>query len=123
MNSTGKKKWIIPDGHIPEKSNGIEPDLLSRDSLAILNTGDGPASVTVTLYHTGSDPVAYNTVSIAARRLRKILINDLIDPFPVFLGTDYSVMVESDHEIIVQFLRMDTSSPSAIMGTIAYGED
>jgi hypothetical protein len=124
MNAFGKRKWIIPGGHVPLKSTGREPDFLSQDRLAILNTGIETAKIEISVFYTNKEPVSYQTLEIKAKRLRKIRINDLINPAPVYLETDYALVIESDHNVVIQFLRMDTgNSGVSVLGTIAFNSD
>jgi hypothetical protein len=124
MEMKGKKKWIIPGVHIPFKSTGREPDMLSQDRIAVLNLNPDNVKIHITVYQTGDDPVSGYNLEVKGRRLRKIRLNDLIDPFPLYLETDYALLVEADREVIVQFLRMNTGhGNAAIMGTMGYGTD
>ena len=124
MKKTGSKKWIIPGVHIPMKSTGREPAMVSQDRIAILNLHTGPVKIHLTVFQTGTDPVSGYNLEIKGQRLKKIRINDLIDPYPLYLETDYALLIEADREVIVQFLRMNTGlSSAAIMGTMGYGTD
>jgi hypothetical protein len=124
MEAIGHKKWVIPSGHIPLKSNGKEPELLSKDQIAVLNTNDKEAEIKLTIFFNQQSPLTGYSVKIGPRRLRKIRINDLINPFPVYLEMDYSILIESDIKVIVQFLKMNTSHTNvSIMGTMGYGTD
>jgi hypothetical protein len=124
LKALGKKKWIIPGGHIPLKSTGREPDMVSQDKIAILNTGLNAVKVRLTVFYSDDDPVNNYILEVKGQRLKKIRINDLIDPFPVTLETDYSLVIEAGEPVVVQFLRMDTGYRNiAIMGTIGFGTD
>jgi hypothetical protein len=124
MAITGKKLWIIPGGQIPLKSTGREPDFVSQDQLAILNTGSVTVNIKMFLYYSDQDPVSGYSIKVKGNRLKKFRINDLIDPFPVILETKYSIVLESDGPVIVQFFRMNSGqNNAATMGTIAFGTD
>ena len=124
MKMTGSKKWIIPGVHIPFKSTGIEPVMVSQDRIAILNLQPGPVKIHLTVYQAGMDPVSGYILEIQGQRLKKIRLNDLIDPYPLYLDTDYALLIEADRQVIVQFLRMNTGNGNAaIMGTMGYGTD
>ena len=121
MKAAGRKIWVIPEGNIPLESSGVEPEFLSQDRLSILNTGEKPVNIKITIYFAETAPLVYREIRIEGSRLRKIRINDLIDPLPVELGTEYSIVAESDENVIIQFLRMDTGNKNiSIMGTIAF---
>jgi hypothetical protein len=124
MKDSGSKKWIIPGGYIPFTSTGKEPDFLSQDRISILNINKNTATVRITIFYRENDPVEHAPVKVKGRRIRKIRINDLINPFPVILEKDYGIMIESDEPVVVQFSQMNTGQNSlALMGTIAYGTD
>ena len=109
MKALGQIKWAISGGHIPLRSNGAEPAFTSRDYLSILNTSDEEEKVSIDIYFEASKQFGPYEINIKARRMRKIRINDLIDPLPIPLDTGYGAVVSSSHNIIVQFSRMDTS--------------
>lgn len=124
MRSAGKKIWVIPDIRIPLRSTGKEPEMLSQDRIAILNTGNKPARIVMTIFREDDEPVEFTPLNIEPGRLRKIRVNDLINPAPVYLETDYSLVIEADCEIIVQHLKMNTGDRNtSITGTIAFGRE
>lgn len=118
----GHKKWAIPGGNIPLQSTGREPEFLSQDRIAVLNTGTSDAEITLTVFYENKSPIGDYKIKIAARRLRKIRINDLIDPLPVPLEKAYSLILSSTQPVVVQFFRANTSSAKiSISGTMAHG--
>jgi hypothetical protein len=124
MEAKGKKKWVIPGGHIPSRSTGREPDFVSQDRIAILNTGSENVKLRITLLYTDHEPVNEYIISVRGRRLKTFRVNDLINPFPVTLETPYAMIIEADEPVVVQFTRMDTGNESlSIMGTMAFGLD
>ncbi|MES1022858.1 sensory rhodopsin transducer [Gloeocapsa sp. BRSZ] len=117
----GQTTWAIPGGHIPLHSTGHEPEFTSRDEIYLLNTSDRDANVQLTIYYSDREPVEPYKLTVAARRVRCIRFNDLIDPEAIFLDTDYASVIESDVPIVVQFGRIDTSqSANAIFSTMAF---
>lgn len=59
-----------------------------------------------------------------ARRTRHVRFNDLKDPEPVPLGTDYASVIESDVPIVVQHTRLDSrQAENALLTTIAYSDN
>lgn len=124
MKRIGKKRWVIPDINIPLRSTGKEPEFLSQDRVTVMNTGIKSVNVRIVLFSETDEPVYFSPVIIKGHRIRKIRINDLINPVPAYLETSYSVMVEADREVVVQFFRMNTGNiNTSIMGTIAFGTD
>src|SRR5688572_7602745 len=108
MNA-GNTIWMIPGGHIPLVSTGKEPEYTSRDVLYMLNTNEEEANVSITIYYTNRAPAGPYVIKIKASSVRNLRFNDLVDPEPVPLDTDYAVLVQSDIPVIVQFTRMDTA--------------
>jgi hypothetical protein len=106
----GKKVWAFSAGHIALQSTGKEPEFTSHDKIAVLNTSGKDAEINIVIFYDDSDPVKDYTITIKARRIRKIRFNDLIDPLPVPLDKHFAFVISSDANVIVQFSRMDTSS-------------
>jgi hypothetical protein len=117
----GARVWAIPEGYIPEWSNGPEPEFLSHETACILNASDRDASVRITVYFSDREPVGPYEVEVPARRTRHVRFNDLEDPEPVPRGTDYASVIESDVPVIVQHTRLDSrQSENALLSTVAY---
>jgi hypothetical protein len=123
MQAIGKKRWAIAEGYIPSQSVSNDRALLSHETACILNAGDEDAHVTVTVFFTNREPVIYR-VTVAARRTLHLRFNDLKDPEPVPLDTDYSSVFESDVPITVQHTRLDSRRAEiSLLSTMAYAED
>jgi hypothetical protein len=116
----GHKVWAIPGGHIPPRSTGQEPEFTSRDVLCLLNAGKREARLEMTVFYADGDPIGPYKLTVPARRVRHVRLNDLIDPQPLPLGIDYAVIIESSVPIVVQFTRLDSSQPIAIASTLAF---
>ncbi|WP_241896704.1 sensory rhodopsin transducer [Stenotrophomonas maltophilia] len=83
----GHRRWAIAEGYIPAWSNGPSPEMQSHETCCVLNAGDEPAHVTLTLYFEDRDPVGPYRVTVPARRTCHLRFNDLQDPAPVPRGT------------------------------------
>lgn len=119
-NGLGRKRWAIAEGYIPEQSNGPQPQMLSHETVCLLNTGDRDARVAITLYFGDRDPVGPYRLTVPARRTRHVRFNDLDDPEAVPKDTDYASVIESDTPIIAQHTRLDSrQAENALMTTIA----
>jgi hypothetical protein len=108
----GRKIWSLSAGHIPLHSTGNEPEFTSHDKLSVLNASDKDAELVVTIFYDHDEPVQDYTITVKARRVRKIKLNDLIDPLPIPLDKHYGVLIRANVNVVVQFSRMDTSSPT-----------
>lgn len=123
MKAIGKKRWAIPEGYIPSESISRERALVSHETACVLNAGDEDAHITLTIFFTNREPVTYK-VTVPARRTLHLRFNDLTDPEPVPLDTDYSSVFESDVPITVQHTRLDSRRAEiSLLTTIAYAED
>jgi hypothetical protein len=122
--SIGSLRWAIADGYIPAYSHGPQPQLLSHETLCILNTSDRAAEVTLMLYFAEREPAGPYRVQVPARRTLHLRTNDLRDPEPVPRDTDYAALLESDVPIVVQHTRLDSrQAENALMTTVAYASD
>jgi hypothetical protein len=123
MNALGKRRWAIAEGYIPSGSNGPQPQMLSHETVCILNAGDADARVELTIYFADREPAGPYRLLVPARRTRHVRFNDLKDPEPVPVDTDYSSVIESDVPIVVQHTRLDSrQAENALLSTIAYAE-
>ena len=119
----GSKRWVIPEGYIPNGSHGSGREFLSHETACILNTTQDDAHVQLTVFFADREPVGPYLLTVPARRTRHVRFNDLKEPEPIPLGTDYSTVIESDVPIVVQHTRLDSrQAESALMSTIAYAE-
>jgi len=121
MKSTGVKRWAIAEGYIPAESHGPEPQFTSHETVCILNTTDNDARVTITIFYSDREPSGPYRVSVPARRTKHVRFNDLTDPEPIPLATDFASLIESDVPIVVQHTRLDSrQAENALLSTIAY---
>ncbi|MGI5153312.1 sensory rhodopsin transducer [Plantactinospora sp. CA-294935] len=125
MAGLGGRVWVVPGGRIPFPSSGEEPEFTSFDQLSVLNTGDEPAELEITVYYEDREPVGPYPVRVDARRIRHVRLNDLIDPEAIVLSRRFGCVVRSPVPVVVQFLRQDTRLPGtvALTGTMAFPAD
>ena len=121
MPELGATRWAIAEGYIPGGSTGPEPAMTSHETACILNAGDRPASVTITVYFADQEPAGPYRLTVPARRTRHVRFNDLDDPEPVPRDTDYASVIESDVPVVVQHTRLDSrQAENALLTTMAY---
>ena len=119
----GKKIWAIAEGYIPGWSHGPAPDFVSHEAACILNTSDEEAHIEITIFFSDKDPVGPYKITVPPRRTKHLRFNDLKDPAPIPLATDYSSVIVSNVPIIVQHTRLDSrQDANALITTIAYTE-
>ncbi|SCG49142.1 sensory rhodopsin transducer [Micromonospora zamorensis] len=114
MPDVGARLWVVPGGHIPFPSNGPEPAFTSFDQICVLNTTDTRADIDLRIYYEDAEPVGPYTLTVDARRVRHVRLNDLIDPEAVRLDRPYGCLLRSSVPVVVQFLRQDTRLPGVV---------
>jgi hypothetical protein len=123
MEAIGRRRWAIAEGYIPSESAFSDRALISHETACILNAGDRDAQVAITIFFADGEPVGPYRVTVGARRTLHLRFNDLVDPQPVPLDTDYASVFDSDVPIIVQHTRLDSRrSELALLSTMAYSE-
>jgi hypothetical protein len=76
--AVGVREWVIAEGYIPSESQGPRPQMLSHETVCLLNTGDMDAHVEITIYSKDRQPAGpYDLTVSAPRRL------ELDDPEPI----------------------------------------
>lgn len=118
----GHKCWAIPEGYIPTYSHTTGPELLSHETICILNASESQAKIELTIFFSDKEPVGPYHITVEAKRTRHVRFNDLNDPQPIPAGTDFASLIVSDVEIVVQHTRLDSrQAENALMTTMAYG--
>jgi hypothetical protein len=121
MEPIGRKRWAIAEGYIPSGSTGPHPQMTSHETACLLNSGDQDAHVVITIFYTDRDPVGPYRLVVPAQRTRHVRFNDLTEPAPIPLDTDFASIIESDVPIVVQHTRLDSrQAENALLSTIAF---
>jgi hypothetical protein len=89
----GRKRWAIAEGYIPSWSHGPEPQLTSHETVCLLNASDQEAHVEITIFYSDREPVGPYRVTVGARRTKHQRFNDLRDPEPIPVDTDYACLM------------------------------
>lgn len=123
--SMGHRRWAIAEGYIPEESHGPEPEMLSHETVCILNTSaQEEANIKITVYFEDRDPAGPYEVTVPPQRTKHLRFNDLQDPEPIPVGTDYASVVESDIPVVIQHTRLDSrQAENALLSAMAFGAD
>ena len=118
---TGTYTWAIPEGYIPEESTGPEPEMVSHESVCILNSTDQDASVDITVYFTDTSPVGPYEKTVPAERTRHFRFNEFEDPEEIPRGEPFASVIESDVPVVCQHTRLDSrQAENALLTTIAH---
>nr|WP_213041540.1 sensory rhodopsin transducer [Nitrospira defluvii] len=114
-------KWALAEGYIPRHSHGPAPQMTSHETLCLLNTSPQEALVRITIYFADREPVGPYRVTVPARRTKHLRFNDLTDPAPIPVDTDYASLIESNVPIVVQHTRLDSrQAENALFSTMAF---
>jgi hypothetical protein len=123
MEHIGKTRWAIAEGYIPPSSSSATRQLRSHETACLLNTGDRPANVAITVFFADREPLGPYRLTLPARRTLHLRFDELQDPQAIPPDTDYASLIESDVPIVVQHTRLDSRQAElALLTTLAYGE-
>ena len=119
--SVGVKEWVIAEGYSPSESHGPEPEMLSHETVCLLNANDQDANVEITIYYSDREPVGPYRLTVPARRTQHVRFNNLRDPEPIPRDTDFSSVIRSDVPVVAQHTRLDSrQAENALLSTVAY---
>lgn len=122
--SLGHRTWAIAEGYIPEKSTGPAPEMVSHETVCILNTSEEDARIRLTIYFAERAPAGPYEFTVEAQRTRHLRFNELEDPEPVPKGTDFASVLVASVPVVVQHTRLDSrQAENALMTTLAFGMD
>jgi hypothetical protein len=117
----GHKIWAIAEGYIPGKSTGEGPEFTSHETACILNTSEKDAQIKITIYFSDKDPVGPYNITVKSQRTLHLRFNDLKEPEPIPLDTDYASVFVSDVPVVIQHTRLDSrQAENALLTTMAY---
>lgn len=118
MDPIGHRRWAIADGYLPAWSKGPEPEMLSHESINILNTGSADVQVELMIYFEDRAPAGPYRIRVPAERTVHQRINELDPPVPTNLG--YSCVITADAPVVVQQTRLDSrQAENAVFSTMA----
>lgn len=118
----GRRSWVVPDGYLP---SGEFDGFSSHEAVCLLNAGEVDARLELTVYLEDADPMTF-VAGVPAQRTRHVRIEQLrdADDRSVPREKPFALIVRSDVPIVVQYSRMDVSSPRmALMTTMAFPAD
>lgn len=121
----GHNRWAIAEGYIPEGSTGPEPEMLSHETVCILNTSPHEeATVKITVFFEDRDPAGPYEVHVPPQRTKHVRFHELEEPEPIPVGTDYASVIESDIPVVIQHTRLDSrQAENALLSAMPFGAD
>jgi hypothetical protein len=123
MKAYGKKVWLIPDAFLNSVSQNKN---ISHEAICVVNTSDVDAKIDLTLFFEDRDAITDFSSQCGAMKTHHIRLDKIRSAEGKQIPHDvpYAILVESNTPIVVQYSRLDTSSPEmALMTTIAYSVD
>ncbi len=121
----GKRSWYIVDGYRPSPMPDPSAVYEGHESIMILNTNDQDAHVKISIYFEDRDPVENIPYLVPAKRIRcfKSHEKEVLGGLEIGVGVQYSMAIESDVGVIVQYGRLDVQqSNMAYMAMMAESE-
>ena len=120
----GKNKWYIVDGYRPAPQPDPTAIYEGHESIMILNTNDCDAHVKISIYFEDREPVENIPYLVPAKRIRCFKSHDEeVLGFRMDVGVQYSMSIESDVGVVVQYGRLDVQqSNMAYMALMAQSE-
>jgi hypothetical protein len=95
--------------------------MTSHETACLLNAGERDARVSITIFYANREPVGPYRLIVPARRTTHLRFNNLTEPEPIPLDTDFASVIESDVPIVVQHTRLDSrQAENALLSTIAF---
>jgi hypothetical protein len=120
MRALGCRRWAIAEGYLPGWGHGPD-ELVSHETVCILNTSDEDAHVTITAFFADREPAGPFRLTVRARRTAHVRLDELDDPERIPRKTDFASVIESDVPVVVQHTRLDSrQAENALLTTLAY---
>jgi hypothetical protein len=120
----GHRRWALAFGYSPGWSNGPEPQFTSHETACLLNASDKDEHVEITAFFSDREPTGPYRLTVLARRSLNARFNELRNPEPIPVDTDYASVIVSDVPIVVQHTRLDSrQAENALLSTIAYASN
>lgn len=94
----------LPKAISTKQPGGRPRQMISHETICLLNTLDKDADVSITVHFPDCEPVG--PYRLPARTTKHLRLNDLPDPAPIQPDTDYASVVESTVPIVVQQTRL-----------------
>src|SRR5205807_10094048 len=92
----GVREWVIAEGYIPPESHGPQPQMLSHETVCLLNASGEDANVEIMIYYSDREPVGPYKITVPAQRTRHVRFNDLTEPEPIPRDKDFSSVIRSN---------------------------
>jgi hypothetical protein len=116
----GRRRWAITEGYLA--APGDDPEHLGslHETLFLLNAGELPVTVDLSLYFSDREPLGPYRFAVAGQRTRLISLQELDGP-EIPRGREFVSLIESDRPIVVLATRRRAPHPDdAPLSKIAF---
>ena len=120
----GKAEWYIVDGYRPSPKPDEKTVYEGHESVMILNPNDTDAHIVMTVYFEDREPVENIFYTVPAKRIRCFKTHEKeVLGMEIGVGVQYSLAIQSDVGVIVQYGRLDVQQPNmAYMALMGHGD-
>ena len=122
MEAIGRTRWALAEGIYSAGKPRAGPQMISHETLCLLNTSDNDADVRITRLLCGSRAGRTLSGPVPARRTKHLRFNELWRiPLRFRAIRIYASVVESNIPIVVQQTRLDSrQAENALFSTVAF---
>jgi len=116
----GSRVWLVPDGYLPSCEPG---DLVSHESICVLNTGSKTAHCKLDVFFEDRDPMLGIAFQVEAQRTLHLRLDrpEMLGGVSLPKEVPYATRVTSDVPVVVQSSRLDVTQPNlALFTTMGY---
>lgn len=116
----GSRVWYIPDGFSPSDGLGLDD---GHESICIINDMDKTANIKIKFFFENECPVEDIEFKLHPQRCKHLRLNDPknLGGFRLDVNKPYSIKLESDIDIIVQYSRLTSYNDRfSLMTTMGY---
>ncbi len=108
----GAKNWFFADGYLPAKTGSGAME--SHEALMLFNTLPDQVAVRLDIYFSDRPPIRDIRLTVPGERVISLRLDhpDDIGGAVIPALTQYALRVRADHEIVVQFGRLDVTQPN-----------
>ena len=115
-DAVGHKVWLIPDGYLPD---GEEGELVSHESICVLNVGQEAAHCVLDVYFEDRDPLKGIQFEVGAERTLHLRLDkpEMLSGVEIPRKVPYATRVTSDVPVVIQSSRLDITQPNLALFT------
>ncbi len=125
IQSMGHKKWVIPDMYTAR--DDVEREIPSHETVCFTNTGSLDAKINmIVLFEDERKPLFIKDLVVKAQKSFHLRLDwsHLMGGVVIPKGVPYSLVIESDQKIVVEYSRLNwIHGDATTFGLMGYYED